>query len=263
MTGQRPTNNAAAVNARLDAIEAELSTIDAQISERKGWKPEAAKSLLARREELMLAGREARQLEALETWLRQSWWSCHETACLFFGVLPPNRDMDSREFGAWLPGREPWEHQRGVWEKHIAAPAIRKIEAELQKRELFRKYAVPQDCLAAGPELGIRPPWLDWAKRDPVCLSLLPPNLISEGERRDIVDARAVLAANARKAAAVSHLKGAPERKARVDRVRELDAEGKSRKEIAEVLEQEFGKSWATCNRDILKVLGPARTRAS
>ncbi|TCM78328.1 hypothetical protein [Rhodovulum steppense] len=67
--------------------------------------------------------REARQSDSILDWLQKSEWTPRQAACLLVGVLPPEPSfgIDDRPFGAWLPGQEPWEHDREIWENLVAA----------------------------------------------------------------------------------------------------------------------------------------------
>ncbi|MFN3953249.1 MAG: hypothetical protein ACK4LQ_02270 [Pararhodobacter sp.] len=105
--------------------------------------------------------REARQLDSILDWLLKSSWDPRQAACLLVGVLPPEPTfaIDDRPFGAWLPGQEPWEHDRGMWEKKVAA------EVDQMERKLATIPHVgiisPAELLAylSGRNGKLLPPW--------------------------------------------------------------------------------------------------------
>lgn len=105
--------------------------------------------------------REARQLDSILDWLLKSSWDPRQAACILVGVLPPepNFAIDDRPFGAWLPGQEPWEHDRGMWEKKVAA------EVNQMERKLATIPHVgimsPAELLAylSGRNGKLLPPW--------------------------------------------------------------------------------------------------------
>jgi hypothetical protein len=115
---------------------------------------------------------EIRQMAALRDWLEQQTLSAREAACLLVGVLPPERMGDEREFGAWLPGREAWAHAREAWAFGV--------KSEITHSETILREAgpppgqSPQAYLSMGAKRGFSPPWLDAARADPACYSLLP-----------------------------------------------------------------------------------------
>lgn len=118
---------------------------------------------------------EARQMAALSEWLAQGTMTAHEAACLLAGVLPPERAGDERDFGAWLPGCEAWAHAREAWAFGVKAK-IAHIETILCEDE-SRHDQSPKAYLALGAKRGFLPPWLDPARADPACHSLLPGEL--------------------------------------------------------------------------------------
>lgn len=75
---------------------------------------------------------QTRQLDSILDWLREPDWTPWQAACLLVGVLPPEQAFgcDDRRFGAWLPGQEPWEHHRDIWEKKVTAE-IEQMERKL------------------------------------------------------------------------------------------------------------------------------------
>ncbi len=115
---------------------------------------------------------ETRQLDALKDWLEATRWEVHEAACILAGVLPPERRDDKRDFGAWLPGREAWEHLREEWQSNVMSD-IAHIEAMLREAKAAHGQS-PKEYLELGANLGFTPPWLDVAVGDPECLNLLP-----------------------------------------------------------------------------------------
>lgn len=120
---------------------------------------------------------EARQIQVLREWLEKPVLSVHEAACLLAGVLPPERLGDQRDFGAWLPGREAWEHARAAWNA--------KVKSEIALIEtIIRDAGVPLGqspgaYLALGRELGFIPPWFDAAYADPECREFLAPKAMN------------------------------------------------------------------------------------
>ncbi|MBW6506891.1 MAG: hypothetical protein K0B00_09095 [Rhodobacteraceae bacterium] len=118
---------------------------------------------------------EARQIAALREWLEQDTLSAHEAACLLAGVLPPEREGDERDFGAWLPGRKAWEDVREAWAFKVKAEIAHK-EVILRENE-SRHDQSPKAYLALGATRNFMPPWLDAARADPACHSLLPGEL--------------------------------------------------------------------------------------
>jgi len=118
---------------------------------------------------------EARQMAALSEWLEQGTLTAHEAACLLAGVLPPECAGDKRDFGAWLPGCEAWAHAREAWAFGVKAK-IAHIETILREDE-SRHDQSPKEYLALGAKRGFLPPWLDPARADPTCHSLLPGEL--------------------------------------------------------------------------------------
>lgn len=122
--------------------------------------------------------RQVRQIDALRDWLEMTVWEARQAACLLAGVLPAENDFspatmaDKVGFGAWLPGREPWEHAREIWASLVEADICR-IETIL-KETGPRNDPSPRGYLALGAKLGFSPPWLKAAKLNEACLSLLP-----------------------------------------------------------------------------------------
>lgn len=119
--------------------------------------------------------RDIRQLALLRDWLEEQILSAREAACLFAGVLPSARMGGNGEFGGWLPGREPWEHAKEAWAFRVNAE-ISHIETILRESGLPTGQS-PQTYLSAGVKLGFVPPWLDVARMDSACQSLLPSEL--------------------------------------------------------------------------------------
>lgn len=114
----------------------------------------------------------ARQMAALREWLEQDTLSAQEAACLLAGVLPPEREGDERDFGAWLPGRKAWDHAREAWAFKVRAE-IAHIETILRE-DGTRHDQSPKAYLARGAARNFMPPWLDAAWTDPACHALLP-----------------------------------------------------------------------------------------
>jgi hypothetical protein len=102
---------------------------------------------------------ETRQLDALNDWMEEVRWSVHEAACLFAGVLPPERAGDSRSFGAWLPGREEWDGNREAWEFTVG-PLIEHFETVLRDENRIADRT-PEGFLRLAIRLKIVPPWAE------------------------------------------------------------------------------------------------------
>lgn len=102
---------------------------------------------------------ETRQLDALNDWMEEVRWSVHEAACLFAGVLPPERAGDRRSFGAWLPGREGWDGSREALE-FLVGSDIKHFETVLRDENRIADRT-PEGFLKLALRLKIVPPWAD------------------------------------------------------------------------------------------------------
>jgi hypothetical protein len=98
-----------------------------------------------------------RQLDGLGDWLAKSSWTIRDAACLLAGFLPSQQRDDPNDFGAWLPGRKPWEVGREAWHQLVTAE-IAHIEAVLidDKRVLDH---TPGAFIILAVRLRIVPPW--------------------------------------------------------------------------------------------------------
>lgn len=182
-----------------------------------------------------------RQLDAIVDWLLEPLWTTREAACLFVGVLPPERLFDSRNIGACLPGRQAWEigeegspiwdAERKVWRQIIAAD-VDHIEQVLRDDKRASDHT-PQGHLLLGARLHIVPPWttdfLSSAKHS---------NAVSSRVRSALREAVGEVT-EPRRAAHRSYASRAYNWAEAVIRGEELLRQRKSPKEVADILYEE------------------------
>ena len=114
----------------------------------------------------------ASQLAALKVWLARRVLTVRQAACLLAGVCPPERRLDNRDVGAYLPGLQEWEHSPEIGQK-ITAENITEIETLISESTSL-EGTTPVDFIRLGTKLGLHPPWIDYALRDPECRKYLP-----------------------------------------------------------------------------------------
>ncbi|MBV1869022.1 MAG: hypothetical protein KUG69_14135 [Marinosulfonomonas sp.] len=120
----------------------------------------------------------ARQLAALNVWLARRVLTVRQAACLLAGVCPPERRLDNRDFGVYLPGLQKWEHSPEIGQK-ITAENITEIETLINETTLL-EGTTPVDFIRLGAKLGLSPPWIDYALHDPECQKYLPLGALDE-----------------------------------------------------------------------------------
>jgi hypothetical protein len=176
------------------------------------------------------------QLAALKTWLARPVLTVRQAACLLAGGCPPERNFDDRVFGGYLSGGQEWEHSPEIGRK-LTVDHIAEIETLLYEAMPF-KGTKPVDFVALGAKIGVRPPWMEYALRDPECLNLLP-----QGAPDEKSDAEQVL--GTQKSIPSKGGDGKrdkdPQRKLFLPILHEQMKAGKRPMEIIRQLEREFG----------------------